>query len=227
MWQPLSARLRASYDMTGNGKTVVKGGWGRYPHWRLNEELQMANRQCHQHDDLTVARSQRQQGLRHRRGQSRPERAGLHLDDRCSDRPGRSRMARSNPDETEPYTDEFMLQFERELMPNFAVRVDRRLFARAEPVPAREPQAALRGLQHPDHQSGSGARRHPSATADDPGTTITYYDYPAALAGAAFQLPVIVNDPKANQTYKTIRSRGDRSGSPSAGSSWRPTARRS
>ena len=40
--------------------------------------------------------------------------------------------------------------------------------------------------------------------ATNPGTSITYYDYPASLAGAAFQVPVLVNDPKANQTYKTF-----------------------
>ena len=41
-------------------------------------------------------------------------------------------------------------------------------------------------------------------TADDPGTTITYYDYPAAYAGAAFQQSMLINDDRANSTYKSV-----------------------
>ena len=39
---------------------------------------------------------------------------------------------------------------------------------------------------------------------DDTGNIITYYDYPASLAGAAFQKPWVVNDDKANSNFKTI-----------------------
>src|SRR5207302_6602103 len=41
-------------------------------------------------------------------------------------------------------------------------------------------------------------------TADDPGTTLTYFDYPASLKGIAFQRPTMVNDSRADSTYKTI-----------------------
>jgi hypothetical protein len=41
-------------------------------------------------------------------------------------------------------------------------------------------------------------------TADDPGTTVTYYDYPTSLAGAAFQLPTLQNDPLEDQSYKSL-----------------------
>src|SRR5262249_42345146 len=40
--------------------------------------------------------------------------------------------------------------------------------------------------------------------ADDPGTTITYYEYPVALRGNAFQAPWIVNDDAANKKYTSF-----------------------
>jgi hypothetical protein len=41
-------------------------------------------------------------------------------------------------------------------------------------------------------------------TADDPGTSVTYFEYPVAFAGRAFQQPMLVSDPKANPTYKSF-----------------------
>jgi len=40
--------------------------------------------------------------------------------------------------------------------------------------------------------------------ADDPGTLSTYYEYPTTLAGRAFERFARVNDPNADQTYKSI-----------------------
>src|SRR5262249_1993329 len=40
--------------------------------------------------------------------------------------------------------------------------------------------------------------------ADDPGTVITYWEYPTALRGNAFQAPWIVNDPKADKHYTSF-----------------------
>ena len=202
MWQPLSARLRASYDMTGNGKTVVKGGWGRYPHWRLNEELQMANRNV---INTTTYR------WRDLNGNNAYDTGEVNLDPNGSDyisttllgQTGALANGQVNPDETEPYTDEYMIQFERELMPNFAVRATG-AYSRALN------QYRLANLKRP-YESYNIPITNPDpgpdaivGTADDTGRTITYFDYPATLSGAAFQVPVIVNDPKANQTYRTI-----------------------
>jgi hypothetical protein len=41
-------------------------------------------------------------------------------------------------------------------------------------------------------------------TADDPGTFITYYEYPAALAGAANEFFIISNDPAGSEMHRAI-----------------------
>jgi hypothetical protein len=47
-------------------------------------------------------------------------------------------------------------------------------------------------------------------TSDDPGTTIGYLDYPSAYAGAAFQEVMLINDPRANDSYKSFEMAGTR-----------------
>src|SRR4029077_20025760 len=41
-------------------------------------------------------------------------------------------------------------------------------------------------------------------TADDPGASITYYAYSSSLAGSAFSQTMLINDPNADQTYKSF-----------------------
>ena len=41
-------------------------------------------------------------------------------------------------------------------------------------------------------------------TGDDPGRSITYYEYPTSLGSAAFAKTMIVNNPAADSTYKTF-----------------------
>ena len=36
---PVTPRLYFSYDLTGDAKTVLKGGWGRFAAMRLMEEI--------------------------------------------------------------------------------------------------------------------------------------------------------------------------------------------
>jgi hypothetical protein len=108
-----------------------------------------------------------------------------------------------NPDEKQAYTDEYMAQFEREVGPAFGLRLTAiqsrvRNWYRYEntlrpyetytiPITNTDPG--------PDNIRGN---------ADDPGTSITYYEYPVALRTNAFQAPWIVNDPKTNKKYTSF-----------------------
>ena len=112
-----------------------------------------------------------------------------------------------NPNEKQPKTDEFSLTFERELMANWAVRVSgiyARNFNQYRLLETNRPYEAYNiPITNPD--PGPDGR---VGTADDPGTFVTYYDYPASLAGRRFAGTMLVNDPRADQDFKTIEVAG-------------------
>jgi outer membrane receptor protein involved in Fe transport len=195
-------RLRASYDLTGDGRTTLKGGWGRYVRMRLFDHLQpMANNVI----STAVYR------WRDRNGDDEYTPGEIDLDLNGDDflslslsgtfeGAGRGVV---NPDEKQAYTDEFSVQLERELIPNLAVRVLGlqarvrdvvRLANRLRPYEAYNIPITSTD-PGPDGRVGTG---------DDPGSTITWYDYPEDLAGFAFQQAIYVNDAKANQKYTSF-----------------------
>ena len=109
----------------------------------------------------------------------------------------------ANPDERQPKSDEFSVSLERELMANFALRVSGiyseyhdtyRMLNVLRPyetynVPVTRPDPG------PDGVAGN---------ADDPGSSFTYWEYPTTLSGRAFERFMLINDPQADQTYKSI-----------------------
>jgi hypothetical protein len=104
-----------------------------------------------------------------------------------------------NPNEKEPMTDEFSLSLERELRPNFAVRATG-IYSRTLNTWRLENL-----LRPPDVYSIPVT--NPIPTPNGTGTTgasLTYYNYPSAFAGTAFQKPTLINDPSANATYKSF-----------------------
>jgi hypothetical protein len=108
-----------------------------------------------------------------------------------------------NPDEHAPKTDEFMLQYEQQLVVGLAARAtgiyslatdQYRLLNTARPyevfnIPVTNADPG------PDGRMGTG---------DEPGTFITYYDYANEYAGLAFQRPTLYNDPLADRSYKSM-----------------------
>lgn len=202
VWNSASPRLRAAYDLTGDGRTLIKGGWGRFDKMRFTDEIQIA-------DPNVIAQALYR--WRDPNGNGIYDPGDVNLDPNGPDfisvgllgLGGALANGVVNPNETQPWTDEYMLQFERELASDFAVRVtgaysralnQYRLLNTLRPydtysIPITNPDPGPDGVR---------------GTADDPGTFITYYEYPVALRGAAFQAPTVVNDPKANQTYRTI-----------------------
>jgi hypothetical protein len=209
VFHSLAPRLRFAYDFTGDGRTLLKAGWGRYQKGRWFEEINTANRNV---INTTVYT------WRDLDGNKEYTPGEVNLDPNCVARPGvicdfqsttfsgqGAALANGivNPNERQAYTDEYMLQFEREVMPGFGLRFTgiyskvldwyryenslRPYESYTIPIANTDPG--------PDNIRGN---------ADDPGTSITYWEYPVALRGTAFQAPYIVNDPAANKDYTSF-----------------------
>ena len=107
-----------------------------------------------------------------------------------------------NPDEKQPKYDEFSVSLERELIPNLAVRgtgvysTHQERHSGPEQPASRMTRTTFRsrtGTREPDGSVGN---------ADDPGTSITYFEFAPELAGRQFEQFMPVNDPNVNQSYK-------------------------
>jgi hypothetical protein len=108
-----------------------------------------------------------------------------------------------NPDERQPMSDEWTGSIERQLIPNMALRVTgiySRWFRNYR---------VLNNLRPPEVYSIPIRNADPgpdgvAGSSDDPGTILTYWDYPAQYRGAAFQEPMLVNDSSADETYRSF-----------------------
>jgi hypothetical protein len=201
-WNPVSPRLHASYALTDDAKTVIKGGWGRFAHmrnWSQEEgpsdpgSTQTATYRWH---DLNVNRDF--------------DPGEVNFDPNGPDFVSVSGGPTSvpNPNEREPYTHEMSLSLEREVARNFLVRVTG-VYTRNQDVYRR-----VNTLRPPSAYSNPVTRIDPgpdgiAATADDPGRSITYYEYPASLAGAKFTNFMLTNDDRP-QTFRTIEFGGEK-----------------
>ena len=201
VWNPITPRIHAAYDVTGDGNTVLKGGWGLYGHLRGIDELQMANE---------LADSVATYAWRDTNGNKLFDPGEVNFDRNGPDFVSRRvevgqalSGAVPNPNEKQPMSHEVFLSLERQLVSNIAVRAtgiysrttdtyrvqnNRRPYdAYTIPITNRDPG--------PDGRLG---------TADDPGTSVTYWEYPTALRGAAFQQPMLINDRKSDSDYKSV-----------------------
>jgi hypothetical protein len=206
IWNNIVPRLHAAWDITGKGKTVLKGGWSRFDKMRFISDVTPANLNW-----LTT-----NMYLWHDLNGNRkydPGEVNLDLngpDYQSSDNPpGISALPNGggtgipNPHEIGPKVDEFNVNFEHELMPNFAVRLSgvyAREFDLRRLVGVSRPYSSYNiPVSRPDPGPGGVFGTRP-----EPAQMLTYYEYPVSLRGKAFSLTMPVNDPDIRNLNKAI-----------------------
>src|SRR5687768_15794426 len=196
IWHSWVPRLHAAYDIFGDGKSVIKGGFGRFVNLReVNPEVVAANRNNRATSIWTW------HDLNNNRNYDPGE---VNLDPTGPDFRSISGVtdAVPNPNEPQPKSDEWSLTFERQLASNWAVRatgVYARNFDLRRTLEIHRPYELYNiPITNPD--PGIDGR---IGTPDDPGTQITYWEYPASLSGRQFAGTTLVGWP-GSQTYKTI-----------------------
>ncbi|HEY5617397.1 MAG TPA: carboxypeptidase regulatory-like domain-containing protein [Vicinamibacterales bacterium] len=194
-------RLHAAYDLSGDGRTVVKGGWGRYG---FRREVALGARydpnaiaygifrwrDLNGNNDWDVGETNRDPN-----GPDFVETLGTEFEDL----PPRFVP---NPNEKQVIFDEFSLSFEHELMANFSLRATG-IYSQTKNVLRQlntfRPYEAY-NIPVTNRDPGPDGRL---GTADD-GGLFTYFEFSPGLAGRQFEQFTPVNDSRANMHFSTI-----------------------
>jgi hypothetical protein len=202
VWNSVAPRMHFAYDLTGDGKTVLKGGWGRFDYTRtIQRDIERLNRNT---DAVAIYRWRDLNG----NGDYNPgevnldpngpdfvETKGNELDDPAP-------RAVPNPDEKQPKSDEYSVSIERELFARLAVKGTyihsrynniRRTQNNLRPYSAYNIPVTNRD-PGPDGVVGN---------ADD-GGMLTYWEYSPDLVGAQFEELMLITDPNARQRFNSI-----------------------
>jgi hypothetical protein len=198
IFNSFTPRVHAAYDVTGDGRTVVKGGYGRFVHIR-SQGAEINNFNKNGQRTMTY-------DWRDLNGDRDYDPGEVNLDPNGPDfRSGGAQLnAFLNPDERIPGAEEYSIGFERQLMRDVAVRVGgvylKNYNVNRNLNPLRPYSAYSIPVTNPDPGPDGIV-----GNSDDPGTTLMYWDYPASFRGAAFEGVKLVNDdPKNDSTFKTV-----------------------
>jgi hypothetical protein len=202
IWNSWVPRIHAAYDLFGDGKSVIKGGFGRFVSLReVNPEVVAANR--NNRTTTTWVWHDNNNNRLYDRGEVdlNPNGLDFRAISGVTD-------AVPNPNENQPKSDEWSLTFERELVSNWAIRttgIYAKNFDLRRTAEIYRPYDAYNiKITNPD--PGPDGR---VGSTDDPGTFITYYEYPLALSARQFAGTTLVNWP-GSQVYRTVEVAGMR-----------------
>src|ERR1051325_6515928 len=196
---PVTPRAHLAWDVRGNGKTVVKGGWGRFSHMWNSDEINMANR-------MTFLTST---FLWHDLNGNRLFDAGeVNFDPAGSDFVSQSALGASaatsnaipNPNLRQPGSHETNVSVEQQLVANFAVR--------ATGIYSKDTGTyRILNTKRPYETYNIDVPRPisaPNGTADPSLGMLPIRTFPHALAGLANQVPMLINDAKSDAAYSTV-----------------------
>ena len=197
VWNTFAPRLHAVWDLSGDGRTLIKGGWGRFDHQRQQvPELDSADAQVR----TTV--TYRWRDLNGNRNYDPGE---VNLNTNGPDFLSQSGGSNTVPigSELEPKSDELSLSLERELRQNFGLRVSG-IYSRYRNVYRTVNLLRLYNTYNIPVTNTDPGPDGVRGNADDPGVSYTYWEYATALAGRTYELFARVNDPKADQKYTSV-----------------------
>lgn len=195
-WDAVAPRLGAAYDVSGDGKTVIKATWGLFNH---NPGVDFSERYNLNGQTTTTYR------WRDLNGNNDYDAGEVNLDRNGPDFISTAGAATTplNPDLDQPLTSEWSVSFEREVASNFSVRatyVDKALSGQFDDLNVLRPYSAYnipitRPDPGPDGVLGNG----------DDGGPVTFFDYDPAYRGAAFvsNMPTNAPDDRIDR-YRTI-----------------------
>ena len=198
IFNSFTPRVHAAFDVTGDGRSVIKGGFGRFVHLRsTGAEINNFNR----NGQRTMTYDWRD--LNQNRNYD-PGEVDLNPNGRDFRSGGAQLNAFLNPDENIPGAKECSIGFERQLTRSVAVRVAGVYFENVNVNRNLNPLRPYEAYSIPISRLDPGPDGSPN-TSDDTGKTLTYWDYPASYRGAAFEGVKLVNDDRKNDSaYKTI-----------------------
>ena len=196
IWNSTVPRLHFAYDI--DGKSAIKGGWGRFAGYgSITTDLLVANRN---NKTTTTWNWHDLNGDK----LYQPGEVNLNPNGPGTDFVSIAGVTNAvvNPDSGQPMTDEYVLGYEREVVKDWNARVtgiySKNFHLRRTEtinIPYSAYTIPVTGLD-PGFDGRLG-------TADDPGTSITYYEYPTTLTGISNQSTRLVPWP-GSQTYKTV-----------------------